>query len=90
MPRCYVGRVRREQRGTSAVEADGLIARLRIRAQHIGATTFREAHEVVEWLGAVQAQDYLGALWAVGLRLRQAGEAAVERAEQEREGEQSR
>ncbi|OFX24873.1 MAG: hypothetical protein A2V77_17595 [Anaeromyxobacter sp. RBG_16_69_14] len=56
------------------------MARLRVRAHHIGATTFREAHEVVEWLGAVQAQDYLGALWAVGLRLRQAGEADVERA----------
>lgn len=56
------------------------IARLRLRAQRIAATSFRQPHEVVEWLGAVQAQDYLGALWAVGLRLERAGEADVERA----------
>ena len=32
------------------------------------------------WLGAVQAQDYLGALWAVGLRMRTAVEADIEHA----------
>ncbi|HEX4959572.1 MAG TPA: winged helix DNA-binding domain-containing protein [Thermoanaerobaculia bacterium] len=32
------------------------------------------------WLGAVQAQDYLGALWAVGLRMKNTTEADVERA----------
>ena len=31
-------------------------------------------------LGAVQAQDYLGALWAVGLRMRGATEAHIEQA----------
>ena len=55
------------------------LARLRLHAQGIAAP-LREPHEVVERLGAVQAQDYLGALWAVGLRLEQAGEADVERA----------
>jgi hypothetical protein len=35
---------------------------------------------VVRWLGAVQAQDYFGALWAVGLRLQNATEADVEQA----------
>jgi hypothetical protein len=35
---------------------------------------------VVSWLGAVQAQDYLGALWAVGLRLRNATTADIEQA----------
>jgi hypothetical protein len=35
---------------------------------------------VVRWLGAVQAQDYPGALWAIGVRLPQATEAAVEQA----------
>jgi hypothetical protein len=36
---------------------------------------------LVRWLGAVQAQDYAGAKWAVGLRLsdRELGEASVER-----------
>src|SRR5262249_44923549 len=36
--------------------------------------------EVVSSLGAVQAQDYPGSLWAVGLRIRSAVEADIERA----------
>lgn len=35
---------------------------------------------MVEWLGAVQAQDYTGAKWALGLRLRGATDDDVERA----------
>jgi len=35
---------------------------------------------VVRWLGAVQAQDYLGSLWAIGLRMQNATEEAVEQA----------
>jgi hypothetical protein len=56
------------------------IARLRLHTQHIAGARFEKAGEVVAWLGAVQAQDYLGALWAVGLRMRNAVEADVERA----------
>lgn len=56
------------------------VARLRLRTQRISATTFARPDEVVAWLGAVQAQDYLGALWAVGLRLRSGIEGDVERA----------
>jgi len=47
-------------------------------------TTFTEPAAVVAWFGAVQAQDYLGALWAVGLRLLDAHERDVERALSER------
>jgi len=48
-------------------------------------TTFTEPAAVVAWFGAVQAQDYLGALWAVGLRLSgDARERDVERALSER------
>jgi len=49
-------------------------------AQRISATTFVRPVEAIAWLGAVQAQDYLGALWAVGLRLAGAREADVEAA----------
>jgi winged helix DNA-binding protein len=56
------------------------IARLRLHNQHIAGATFEKPNDVVAWLGAVQAQDYLGALWAVGLRMRNAVEADVERA----------
>jgi hypothetical protein len=56
------------------------IVKLRLDAQRISATTFTRPAEVVAWLGAVQAQDYLGALWAVGLRLTRACEQDIERA----------
>ncbi|MGH9769493.1 MAG: winged helix DNA-binding domain-containing protein [Blastocatellia bacterium] len=56
------------------------IARLRLHNQHIAGAKFEKPGDVVAWLGAVQAQDYLGALWAVGLRMRKAVEADIERA----------
>jgi hypothetical protein len=56
------------------------IAHQRLGNQRIAWTTFRKPSAVVAWLAAVQAQDYLGALWAVGLRTRNATEADVERA----------
>ena len=52
----------------------------RLRSQRLAATTFTDPANVVRWLGAVQAQDYLGALWAVGLRTRGATEQSVEQA----------
>ena len=48
------------------------------------ATRAGTASEVVAHFGAVQAQDYLGALWAVGLRMRAAVESDVEQALAER------
>src|SRR5262249_38630239 len=56
------------------------IARLRLHNQRIARGTFEHPSDVVAWLGAVQAQDYLGALWAVGLRMRNAVEADIEQA----------
>jgi hypothetical protein len=56
------------------------IARLRLHNQRIAGATFERPADVVAWMGAVQAQDYLGALWAVGLRMRKAVEADIERA----------
>ncbi len=48
--------------------------------QRVMGPRFEAPLDAVRWLGAVQAQDYLGALWAIGLRTRGATEAAVERA----------
>jgi hypothetical protein len=56
------------------------IARQRLTNQHIATPTLEDPADVVSWLGAVQAQDYLGGLWAVGLRTRDATEGEVERA----------
>ncbi len=56
------------------------IAQQRLHNQNIARSPFEKPGDVVRWLGAVQAQDYLGALWAVGLRMRQATESDVEQA----------
>jgi hypothetical protein len=56
------------------------IARQRLSNQHLVRPQFDKPGDLVAWLGAVQAQDYLGALWAVGLRTRRAIEADVEQA----------
>jgi hypothetical protein len=56
------------------------IAHQRLLNQQIARTMFDNPSDVVAWLGAIQAQDYLGALWAVGLRTRNATEATIERA----------
>jgi hypothetical protein len=45
------------------------IIRYRLHNQQIARTKFRKPEEIVEWLGAVQVQDYSGGLWGVGLRL---------------------
>jgi winged helix DNA-binding protein len=55
-----------------------------MRQQRIGHKPFASPAATVHWFGAVQAQDYLGSLWAVGLRTRAATEASVERAIAER------
>jgi hypothetical protein len=52
----------------------------RLVNQRIDGEKFDKPEEVVRWLGAIQAQDYLQALWAIGLRLRSATAADVERA----------
>lgn len=56
------------------------IAQQRLRVQGIARPTWSRAEDAVQSLVAVQAQDYLGALWAVGLRLRGATEQTVEQA----------
>jgi Winged helix DNA-binding domain len=60
------------------------LAQRRLRNQYINGSPFEDAVEVVRALCAVQAQDYYASLWAVGLRLRGAHEADVERALNER------
>src|SRR5919107_5411906 len=60
------------------------VARLRLHNQGIAAGRFENPADAVRWFGAVQAQDYLGSLWALGLRLPGASEAEVERAVAER------
>lgn len=56
------------------------IARLRLRNQWIDAPARGDAAAVVKRLVAVQSQDFAGAKWALGLRLRGSNETQVERA----------
>ena len=54
----------------------------RLLNQGIARPSHARAADVVEWMGAVQAQEYLPAKWALGLRLRDATDESVERAVQ--------
>jgi hypothetical protein len=56
------------------------IARRRLASQHLITPTITDPAEMVRVLGAVQAQDYPGAKWALGMRVRGATDATIERA----------
>ncbi len=55
------------------------ITQLRLHSQRLDGARFNSPVEVVRWLGAVQAQDYPAAKWAVGQRTRIATDTAVEK-----------
>ncbi|HVR38432.1 MAG TPA: winged helix DNA-binding domain-containing protein [Thermoanaerobaculia bacterium] len=56
----------------------------RLASQLLANNPLATPHAVVSHFGTMQAQDYLGALWAVGARMRSAVESDVERALAER------
>src|SRR5215468_2429143 len=56
------------------------IARQRLLNQHIALPTFKRPEDEVAWLCAVQAQDYAGAKWGLGLRLQSATDRDLEEA----------
>ena len=56
------------------------IVAARLRAQHLTGQPFGDAAEAVRYFGAVQAQDYPAAKWALGLRLRAATDAGLDHA----------
>lgn len=56
------------------------IAYLRLFNQHLLDAKFTSPKEVVGWLGAIQAQDYYMAKWAIGARMINATDRIVEEA----------
>lgn len=60
--------------------AASAIGRRRLRAQLLVESALERPVDVVRWMGAVQAQDYPGSLWAIGLRMAKAIERQVEQA----------
>jgi DNA glycosylase AlkZ-like len=58
----------------------GDIAHQRLANQSISTKRFTNSGDLVAWFGAMQAQDFAAAKWAIGLRLTQATEASIEEA----------
>src|SRR6266498_4691790 len=56
------------------------ILRQRLHNQLLSQTKFSQPSQVVAWLGAVQAQDYAGAKWAVAQRTNGLTDTAIEQA----------
>ena len=56
------------------------IARWRLHTQQLARPAHDDPAEVVRRMGAVQSQDYLASMWAVGLRTRGATASTVEQA----------
>jgi hypothetical protein len=56
------------------------IAHRRLLNQRLALPMVGEPGGVIQWLGAVQAQDYASAKWALGLRLQGATDADIESA----------
>jgi hypothetical protein len=52
----------------------------RLVTHHLANPDFKSPADVVQWFGAVQAQDYLGSLWAIGQRMKNGTEQNVEKA----------
>ena len=56
------------------------ITALRIRNQQIEGSNFKTPKELVCWMGAMQAQDFAMAKWAIGLRIPESTEMTIEQA----------
>jgi len=61
------------------------VVRQRLQTQRLIGPAFAGVAEAVAWFGAMQAQDYRGALWAIGQRVAGVTEADVEQALARRE-----
>src|SRR5579872_323613 len=57
-----------------------MITTRRLHFQSLARPRFERAEDVVEWMGAVQAQDFQGASWAVAQRTVRTDDAGLEHA----------
>jgi len=53
---------------------------LRLQNQHLAEPQFTRPADMVRWLGAMQAQDYSGAKWAIGQRIISGTDKIIEKA----------
>ena len=56
------------------------ISDVRLISQKVAAPDFKTPEEIVSWMGAMQAQDYSMAKWAIGVRLPDTSDKKVEAA----------
>jgi hypothetical protein len=56
------------------------VTRQRINAQHLTNTSFSTPGDVLSWMGAIQAQDFAAAKWAISIRMKSSAEAEIEQA----------
>ena len=49
------------------------LLRRRLAVQGLARPVFDTPADAVSWMGAIQAQDYLGALWGLDARVQMAG-----------------
>ena len=47
-----------------------MITHIRVASQQLEQPRFESPKELVSWMGAIQAQEYEMAKWAIGIRLR--------------------
>jgi len=57
-----------------------MLAQIRMRCQQLTNPVFEKPEQLVAWMGAIQAQAYDMAKWAIGLRLQNGSLAAVNEA----------
>jgi hypothetical protein len=57
-----------------------VITSLRLKNQQLTDPSFKKPEELVAWMGAVQAQDYAGCKWAVGVRTIDTTDSSIEQA----------
>ncbi len=56
------------------------IPNIRLLSQQLSGTKLKSPKDIVGWMGAMQAQDYTMAKWAVGVRLPESTDRAIEKA----------
>lgn len=56
------------------------IVELRLHNQHLSGARLSTPAQVVGWLGAMQAQDYPGAKWSIGIRSKGSSDGAIDQA----------
>lgn len=56
------------------------LLQLRLQNQQLLSASYKKPEDLVHWMGAVQAQDYAGCKWAVGVRTLNTTDASIEQA----------